>query len=338
MIKLAIVSPCYNEEDMLEISAGRLLELLDSMVGQGLISPDSFVLYVNDGSKDDTWDIIVKLHDGNSRICGISLAHNVGHQNAIMAGMMTARGMVDCLVTIDADLQDDLKCIPQMVDLYNQGNEVVYGVKVSREADPVFKRFTAHMFYKLQESMGVQTIYNHADFRLMGKRALDGLAQFDERNIYLRGIIPLIGFKSAIVDDVISNREAGKSKYTLRKMLNLAFDGITSFSIRPIQIITITGTVMLILAFAMLIYVIVSLIMGHYVPGWSSLMLSVWFIGSVLTISIGVVGTYIGKMYMEIKRRPRYIIEHRLIENSWSSERRESLLSIPSRDKNHGTK
>ena len=245
---------------------------------------------------------------------------------------------MDCLVTIDADLQDDLKCIPQMVDLYNQGNEVVYGVKVSREADPVFKRFTAHMFYKLQESMGVQTIYNHADFRLMGKRALDGLAQFDERNIYLRGIIPLIGFKSAIVDDVISNREAGKSKYTLRKMLNLAFDGITSFSIRPIQIITITGTVMLILAFAMLIYVIVSLIMGHYVPGWSSLMLSVWFIGSVLTISIGVVGTYIGKMYMEIKRRPRYIIEHRLIENSWSSERRESLLSIPSRDKNHGTK
>ena len=201
-----------------------------------------------------------------------------------------------------------------MVDLYAQGNEVVYGVKVSRDADPVMKRLSAQAFYKLQESMGVQTVYNHADFRFMGKRALDGLAQFDERNIYLRGIIPLIGYRSATVDDVISNREHGESKYTLRKMLNLAFDGITSFSIRPIQIITITGTVMLILAFAMLIYVVVSRIMGHYVPGWSSLMLSVWFIGSVLTISIGVVGTYIGKMYMEIKRRPRYIIEKRLID------------------------
>lgn len=313
MIRLAIVSPCYNEEEMLDISAGKLLELLDTMTGQGKISADSFVLYVNDGSKDATWSIISRLHEGDSRICGISLAHNVGHQNAIMAGMMTVRGLCDGVVTIDADLQDDIKCIPQMVDLYGQGNEVIYGVKVSREADPILKRLSAQAFYKLQESMGVQTIYNHADFRFLGKRALDGLAQFDERNIYLRGLIPLIGYKSATVDDVISNREHGKSKYTLRKMLNLAFDGITSFSIRPIQVITITGTVMLILAFAMLIYVIVSRILGNYVPGWSSLMLSVWFIGSVLTISIGVVGTYIGKMYMEIKHRPRYIVEDSML-------------------------
>ena len=313
MIRLAIVSPCYNEEEMLDISAGKLLELLDTMTGQGKISSDSFVLYVNDGSKDATWSIISRLHEGDSRICGISLAHNVGHQNAIMAGMMTVRGLCDGVVTIDADLQDDIKCIPQMVDLYGQGNEVIYGVKVSREADPILKRLSAQAFYKLQESMGVQTIYNHADFRFLGKRALDGLAQFDERNIYLRGLIPLIGYKSATVDDVISNREHGKSKYTLRKMLNLAFDGITSFSIRPIQVITITGTVMLILAFAMLIYVIVSRILGNYVPGWSSLMLSVWFIGSVLTISIGVVGTYIGKMYMEIKHRPRYIVEDSML-------------------------
>ena len=316
MIRLAIVSPCYNEEEMLEISAQRLLALLDEMVTDGKVSADSFVLYVNDGSKDATWSIIERLHEKDSRISGISLAHNVGHQNAIMAGMMTARGVVDGVVTIDADLQDDIKCIPQMVDLYAQGNEVVYGVKVSRDADPVMKRLSAQAFYKLQESMGVQTVYNHADFRFMGKRALDGLAQFDERNIYLRGIIPLIGYRSATVDDVISNREHGESKYTLRKMLNLAFDGITSFSIRPIQIITITGTVMLILAFAMLIYVVVSRIMGHYVPGWSSLMLSVWFIGSVLTISIGVVGTYIGKMYMEIKRRPRYIVEEAKLPNN----------------------
>lgn len=313
MIRLAIVSPCYNEEEMLRVSAQRLLELLDSMVKDGKVSPDSFVLYVNDGSKDATWSIINELNAADKRICGISLAHNVGHQNAIMAGMMTARTMVDGVVTIDADLQDDIRCIPQMVDLYEQGNEIVYGVKVSREVDPALKRITAEAFYKLQESMGVQTIYNHADFRFMGKRALDGLSLFEERNIYLRGLIPLIGYKSATVDDVISDREHGQSKYTLRKMLNLAFDGITSFSIRPIQVITITGTVMLILAFAMLIYVIVSRLMGHYVPGWSSLMLSVWFIGSVLTISIGIVGTYIGKMYMEMKRRPRYIIDQSLL-------------------------
>lgn len=313
MIRLAIVSPCYNEEEMLRTSAQRLLELLDSMVKDGKVSPDSFVLYVNDGSKDATWSIINELNAADKRICGISLAHNVGHQNAILAGMMTARTMVDGVVTIDADLQDDIRCIPQMVDLYEQGNEIVYGVKVSREADPALKRITAEAFYKLQESMGVQTIYNHADFRFMGKRALDGLSLFEERNIYLRGLIPLIGYKSATVDDVISDREHGQSKYTLRKMLNLAFDGITSFSIRPIQVITITGTVMLILAFAMLIYVIVSRLMGHYVPGWSSLMLSVWFIGSVLTISIGIVGTYIGKMYMEMKRRPRYIVDQSLL-------------------------
>ena len=313
MIRLAIVSPCYNEEEMLRVSAQRLLVLLDSMVKDGKVSPDSFVLYVNDGSKDATWSIINELNADDKRICGISLAHNVGHQNAILAGMMTARTMVDGVVTIDADLQDDIRWIPQMVDLYEQGNEIVYGVKVSREADPALKRITAEAFYKLQESMGVQTIYNHADFRFMGKRALDGLSLFEERNIYLRGLIPLIGYKSATVDDVISDREHGQSKYTLRKMLNLAFDGITSFSIRPIQVITITGTVMLILAFAMLIYVIVSRLMGHYVPGWSSLMLSVWFIGSVLTISIGIVGTYIGKMYMEMKRRPRYIIDQSLL-------------------------
>ena len=313
MIRLAIVSPCYNEEEMLRVSASRLLGLLDSMIREGRITPDSFVLYVNDGSKDASWAIIEELHAASKSICGISLAHNVGHQNAILAGMMTARTIADGVVTIDADLQDDIRCIPQMVDLYEQGNEIVYGVKVSREADPVLKRITAQAFYKLQESMGVQTIYNHADFRFMGKRALEGLSQFEERNVYLRGIIPLIGYKSATVDDVISDREAGHSKYTLRRMLNLAFDGITSFSIRPIQIITITGTIMLILAFAMLIYVIVSRIMGHYVPGWSSLMLSVWFIGSVLTISIGIVGTYIGKMYMEMKRRPRYIIEDSIL-------------------------
>ena len=215
MIRLAVVSPCYNEEEILELSAGKLLELLDTMTADGKVSADSFVLFVNDGSEDATWSVIEKLHGRDARICGISLAHNVGHQNAILAGMMTARGMADGVVTVDADLQDDIKCIPRMVDLYAQGNEIVYGVKVSREADPVLKRYSAQTFYKLQESMGVQTIYNHADFRFMGKRALDGLAQFDERNIYLRGIIPLIGYRSATVDDVISDREAGVSSSRL---------------------------------------------------------------------------------------------------------------------------
>ena len=204
----------------------------------------------------------------------------------------------------------------EMVDRYLDGCEIVYGVRSDRDTDTWFKRTTAQGYYKVLGSLGAEVVYNHADFRFMGRKALDGLALFEERNIYLRGLIPLIGYKSATVDDVISNREHGKSKYTLRKMLNLAFDGITSFSIRPIQIITVIGVVMLILAFAMLIYVLVSVIMGHYVPGWSSLMLSVWFIGSVLTIAIGVVGTYIGKMYMEMKRRPRYIIDRSLLSEN----------------------
>lgn len=315
MITLAIVSPCYNEEAVLDESAARLSQLLDGLVEKGKISDKSFVLYINDGSKDATWDIISRLHVENKYICGINLAHNVGHQNAIMAGMMTARSLADAAVTIDADLQDDISAIEKMVDLYKDGNDIVYGVKVSREADPWAKKFSAQSFYKIQEAMGVKSIYNHADFRFMSKRALDALAEYPERNLYLRGMIPMIGFKTATVDDVISPRFAGQSKYTLQKMLRLASDGITSFSTKPIDMIITAGIFMMFIAIGMFGYVIVSLAMGHYTDGWSSLMMSLWFIGSVITLAIGIVGTYIGKIYIEVKHRPLYIIESKLLRS-----------------------
>jgi len=313
MIKLGIVSPCFNEHEVLRQSAERLTALFEELVVKKKISSDSFVMYVNDGSKDDTWAIISELHQKNRFVNGLNLAHNVGHQNAIMAGMMNAKDLCDGVVTIDCDLQDDITAIEKMVDLYEKGNDIIYGVKVSREADPFMKKLTAQLFYKLQSSMGVKSVYNHADFRFMSKRALNALAMFPERNLYLRGVIPMIGFQTAMVDDVISERMAGQSKYTLAKMLRLASDGITSFTSQPMTIVLGAGILMLVVAFAMLIYVIVSLAMGHYVAGWSSIMLSVWFIGAVITIGIGICGAYIGKMYTEIKQRPRYIIADQLI-------------------------
>ncbi len=313
MIRLAIVSPCYNEHEVLYESARRLTELLNDLIAKGKITKDSFILYVNDGSKDDTWDIICGLHASNRFVCGINLAHNVGHQNAIMAGMMTAKDRCDGVVTIDCDLQDDITAIERMIDLHADGIEIVYGVKVSRQADSFMKKFTAQAFYRMQSSMGVDAVYNHADFRFMSSRALNALAQYPERNLYLRGIIPTIGFRTATVDDVISERIAGQSKYTLTKMLRLASDGITSFSSKPMVIVLAAGSLMLLISLAMILYVVISLLMGHYVPGWSSLMLSVWFIGSVITIGIGILGTYIGKMYTEIKHRPLYIVADSLL-------------------------
>ena len=313
MIKFAIVSPCYNEEAVLRDSAARLTGLFSDLQDKGKISKESFVLYVNDGSRDRTWQIIEELHKENPRICGLNLAHNVGHQNAIMAGMMTARHYADAIVTIDADLQDDINAIEQMIDKHAEGSDIVYGVKVSRTADSWAKKTSAQMFYKLLKAMGVNTVYNHADFRFMSKRALDALADFPERNLYLRGMIPLIGFQTSTVDDVISPRLAGESKYTLKKMLRLASDGITSFSTRPIEMIISIGMIMMFIAFCMLCYVLGSLIIHHYSDGWASLMLSVWFIGAVLTLAIGIVGIYIGKIYVEVKRRPLYTIAEKII-------------------------
>lgn len=309
MIKLAIVLPCYNEEEVLRESARRLAGLFGQMEADGRISPDSFMLFVNDGSRDATWDIIAALHAADKRVRGLNLARNVGHQAAIMAGMMTAKDWADAVITIDADLQDDLKAIPKMVDEFARGYDIVYGVKVQRTADPLLKRLSAVAFYKLQARMGVESVYNHADFRLMSRRALQMLSGYNETNLYLRGLIPLIGLDSTTVPDVISERRAGHSKYTLAKMLSLALDGITSFSVKPIYCILWLGLAFILVSLGIAVYVVHAIMAGTAVPGWSSLILSVWFVGGVVLLSVGVVGAYIGKIYKEVKRRPLYNIK-----------------------------
>lgn len=315
MIKLAIVSPCYNEEEVLEQSAAHLTALFDALVAKEKISADSFVLFVNDGSKDRTWSIIKQLYKANHYIKGMNLTRNVGHQNAIMAGMMTAKDWSDAVITIDADLQDDLNAIEEMIDAYTEGYDVVYGVKVSRRADPMMKRLSAAAFYKLQRSMGVEAIYNHADFRFLSRRVLQQLSHYQERNLYLRGIIPLLGFPSTTVNDVIKERTAGTSKYTLSKMLGLALDGITSFSVKPIYGIVYLGIIFVFISILIGIYVLYSLISGTAEHGWSSLMLSIWFVGGAVLLSIGAVGLYIGKIYREVKRRPLYNVEEVLYDD-----------------------
>lgn len=309
MIRLATVSPCYNEEEVLRHSAEQLTALFERMISEGLISEDSMMVFVNDGSSDRTWEIIRELHAENKFVRGINMSRNVGHQNAIMAGMMTAREWADAVVTLDADLQDDIECIPQMVRDFEAGNDIVYGVKVSREGDSFMKKFTAQSFYKIQSSMGVESVYNHADFRLMSRRALDMLSSYKEHNLYLRGLIPMIGLKHTTVDDVISERFAGQSKYTLHKMLRLALNGITAFSVRPLFLIYNIGVLFLVVAFLIGLYVTYSLVVGHVVQGWASLMLSIWLVGGFILISMGIMGTYIGQIYSESKRRPLYHIQ-----------------------------
>lgn len=314
MIKLAIVSPCYNEEEVLEQSTTRLTALFDDLIAKGKITADSFVLFVNDGSKDSTWNIIKQLHQTNPYVKGMNLARNVGHQNAIMAGMMTAKDWSDAVITIDADLQDDLNAIEEMIDAYADGYDVVYGVKVSRQADPMLKRLSAIAFYKLQRQMEVEAIYNHADFRFLSRRVLEQLSQYKERNLYLRGIIPMLGFPSTTVDDVISERTAGTSKYTLKKMFSLALDGITSFSVKPIYGIVYLGGIFVFISILIGFYVLYALISGTAEHGWASLMLSIWFVGGIVLMSIGAVGLYIGKIYKEVKRRPLYNVEEILCD------------------------
>lgn len=308
-MKLGIVCPCYNEHEVLLESGERLTALLDGLVAKQKIAPDSFVLLVNDGSRDNTWQLIKQLHDTNHYFRGVNLAKNVGHQNAIMAGMMTAKDHCDAVITIDVDLQDDLSAIERMIDKYHEGYDIVYGVKVSRQGDSFLKKNTALMFYKFQQSMGVKAVYNHADFRLMSRRTLQQLSHFEERNLYLRGLIPMIGYQSATVEDVISARTAGQSKYTLKKMFTLAADGITSFSTKPISLILTAGIFCLLVSVGMFIYVLCSYFEHLAVPGWPSIMLSIWFIGGLLLLSIGIIGEYIGKIYIEVKHRPLYNIE-----------------------------
>ena len=306
---LYIVVPCYNEEAVLPETSKRMLELMEKMNNDGLINSKSKIIFVDDGSKDKTWEIIDRLTHEHEQIGGVKLACNAGHQNALFGGMMTVKDDCDCIISIDADLQDDIYVIPDMVKKFNEGCDVVYGVRNKRDTDTFFKRSTALGFYKLMQTMGVKMVYNHADYRLMSKRAVDALAEFPERNLFLRGMVPLTGFKSDCVYYDRNERFAGESKYPLKKMLSFAVDGITSFSVSPIRMISTLGFVVCVIAVIMAIYAIYEKIVGNTDAGWASLMLSIWFIGGVQLLSIGLIGEYIGKIYKEVKRRPRYIIE-----------------------------
>ena len=312
--RIAIVIPCYNEEQALPISAKEILRLLDRMTADSLISADSFVLCCNDGSRDRTWQIIEELHMADRRIKGISLAHNRGHQNVLLAGLMTVRDMCDAAISIDADLQDDPNAIVEMVRQFRQGKEIVFGVRSNRDTDTWFKRTTAHAFYWLQKKMGVDTIYDHADYRLMSTRALDMLSEYDEKNLFLRGIVPQLGLEQGIVTYKRNERVAGDSKYPLGKMLSFSIDGITSFSARPMRWIFLTGLLFLVIDVIVAIWVLVSHFFFTTMSGWASLMLSVWFLGSLILIAIGIVGEYIGKIFVEVKNRPLFSIRDKLLD------------------------
>lgn len=306
---LYLVIPCYNEEEVLPETSSRLLEKLGSLINLGKISEKSRVIFVNDGSKDRTWEIIEELHQKNRIFGGINLSRNRGHQNALLAGLMTVKDYADMVISMDADLQDDINAIDEMVDKYLSGMDVVYGVRGSRATDTVFKKFTAESFYKIMNAMGANTVFNHADYRLMSRRALDGLAQYGEVNLFLRGIVPMIGYPADVVYYNRGERFAGKSKYPFGKMLSFAVEGITSLSTKPIRMITALGFFIFIVSIGMLIYSLVRHFMGATIVGWTTLMVSVWAIGGLILLSLGVVGEYIGKIYLETKARPRFIVE-----------------------------
>ncbi len=306
---LYIVVPCYNEEEMLHITSEKLEEKLRTLKNAGRISDDSRVVYVDDGSKDNTWNIIEEMHHNNKVFNGVKLSRNEGHQNALLAGLDYARNHADMIVSMDADLQDDIDAVDAMIDKYHVGAEIVYGVRNDRSTDSAFKRGTAQLFYKMMKIMGAEIVYNHADFRLMSKRAVDELMNFKEVNLFLRGIVPLIGFKTDIVEYERHERIAGESKYPLKKMLSFAIDGVTSFSIKPINMIITAGFVCFLISVGMLIYSCIRHFTGDTVSGWTSLMTSIWALGGLQVVSIGVVGKYIGKVYLEVKERPRYIVD-----------------------------
>lgn len=311
--RIAIVIPCYNEEEALKYTVAELLGILDGMAGEDAIAADSYLLCVNDGSGDGTWQEIVRLHGAHpERVHGVNLAHNRGHQFALLAGLMTARDNCDAAISIDADLQDDPRAIIRMVEAFKQGAEIVYGVRQSRQSDSWFKRTTARKFYRLQRAMGLQTVYDHADYRLMSRRALDILSEYGEQNLFLRGIVPLIGLDTAVVKYDRAERVAGESKYPLRKMVSFSIDGITSFSAQPMQWIFGVGFSILVVDIVVALYVLVSNFWGHTVSGWSSLMMSLWFIGSLILMGLGIIGEYIGKIYIEVKQRPRFNIKDRV--------------------------
>ena len=306
---LTIVVPCYNEQEVLPETVKELGGVLEKLIKDGKVSPQSKILFVNDGSKDKTWELISKYTKEYEYVTGIKFSRNYGHQNALLAGMAVAVKYSDMIITIDADLQDDIYAIPKMVEKYNEGYDVVYGVRNSRETDTFFKRRTALAFYGLMGKLGVNLIPDSADYRLLSKRATESLLAFKERNLFLRGMVPLVGYDSAKVYYARKERFAGKSKYPLSKMLHFALDGITSFSIAPIHLILYLGMLTVIFSIMMMIYTLVEKINGHIVSGWASLMISIWFLGGVQLISISIIGEYIGKIFSEVKHRPRFNIE-----------------------------
>lgn len=306
------VIPCYNEEAVLNETSKRLKAIMLDMIDNGKISNQSSILFVNDGSVDNTWQIIKRLHEEDGLFKGIDLSKNKGHQNALIAGLMEAMEKADAVISLDADLQDDVNVIEKFIDKYYEGYDVVYGVRSSREKDSFFKRHTAESFYKLMRLLGVDIVFNHADYRLMSKRALKGLEEYKETNLFLRALVPQIGYPSTIVEYERNERFAGESKYPLRKMLSFAFDGVTSFSIKPIRMVANCGIIFCLVAIALALWAIIEKILGNTVSGWASIMVSIWFVGGALLLGLGIVGEYVGKIYSEVKHRPRYIIKERL--------------------------
>ena len=306
---LYIVVPCYKEEEVLPETAKRLKVKMKQLTAEGKISPASRVMFVNDGSKDRTWPIIQELHAGDKLFSGVNLSRNRGHQNALLAGLLTAVNKADMIISMDADLQDDINAVDAMVDAYHNGCDIVSGVRSSRKTDTFFKRFTAESFYKLMKGLGVDIVFNHADYRLMSRRAVEGLSQFGEVNLFLRGIVPQIGYPWTTVEYARAERFAGESKYPLKKMLAFAFDGITSFSVKPMRMILNIGAVVFLVSLCMLLWALIAKLSGRANTGWTSLMGSIWLIGGIQLLCLGVVGEYIGKVYAETKHRPRFIIE-----------------------------
>lgn len=314
--KLYLVIPCYNEEEVLPETSKRLKEKVTSLITKGKIDEGSRIVFVNDGSKDRTWELISELHKQDPVFSGINLSRNRGHQNALLAGLMTVKDHADMVISMDADLQDDIDAVDEMVEKYLNGVDIVYGVRSSRAKDTFFKKATAEGFYKLMNSMGANTVFNHADYRLMSRRALEGLAQFGEVNLFLRGIVPMIGYTTDVVYYERGERFAGESKYPLGKMLSFAIEGITSLSTKPIRLITGLGFFIFLISIIILIYSLVRHFMGETIVGWTTLMVSVWGIGGLILLSLGVVGEYIGKIYLETKARPRFIVEEFLHEDA----------------------
>ena len=316
---LYIVVPCYNEQEVLPETSKRLKAKLEQLITAGKISEKSRVLFVNDGSKDRTWEIISALHQQSPLFCGVDLTRNRGHQNALLAGLMTAKDKADAVISMDADLQDDVEAVDQMVDKFLEGVDIVYGVRSSRKKDSFFKRTTAEGFYRVMNALGAETVFNHADYRLMSKRALEGLEQFREVNLFLRGIVPMIGYRTDVVEYERGERFAGESKYPLKKMLSFAMEGVTSLSVKPLRMITALGFLIFLVSLVMIVYNLARWAMGATVTGWASLACSLWALGGLILLAMGVVGEYVGKIYLETKGRPRFLIRQ-VLEDSDEEE------------------